>query len=96
VTDFFSSINLYLHIMHALTFAGEEIVEYSTVEDPQLLSSTDAIVKITMAGICGSDLHVYHGRETGLDQGTVMGHEFTGVVEEAGNDVKKFKRERKY
>jgi len=78
--------------MHALTFAGEEIVEYSTVEDPQLLSSTDAIVKITMAGICGSDLHVYHGRETGLDQGTVMGHEFTGVVEEAGNDVKKFKR----
>jgi len=57
-----------------------------------LVYPTDAIVKITMAGICGSDLHVYHGRETGLDHGTVMGHEFTGIVEEAGNEVKKFKK----
>ena len=79
--------------MHALTFGGTEIIEYSNVSDPQLLHSTDAIVKVTMAGICGSDLHVYHGRETGLDHGTVMGHEFTGIVEEAGPDVKHFKRD---
>ena len=78
--------------MHALTFDGKEIINYSTVKDPALLQPSDAIVKITMAGICGSDLHVYHGRETGLDHGTVMGHEFTGVVEEAGSDVKKFKK----
>lgn len=77
--------------MHALTFEGKEIINYSTVADPRLLHPTDAIVKITMAGICGSDLHVYHGRETGLDRGTVMGHEFTGIVEEAGPAVKKFK-----
>jgi threonine dehydrogenase-like Zn-dependent dehydrogenase len=76
--------------MQALTFGGKEIIEYNTVKDPELLHSTDAIVRITMAGICGSDLHVYHGRETGLDHGTVMGHEFTGIVEEAGSDVKKF------
>ena len=57
-----------------------------------LLQPTDAIVKITMAGICGSDLHVYHGRETGLDHGTVMGHEFVGVIEETGKEVKKFKK----
>ena len=77
--------------MQALTFGGKEIIEYSMVKDPELLQPSDAIVKITMAGICGSDLHVYHGRETGLDHGTVMGHEFTGVVEEAGSGVKKFK-----
>ena len=77
--------------MYALTFGGQEIIEYSTVGDPQLLGPSDAIVKVTMAGICGSDLHVYHGRETGLDYGTVMGHEFTGIVEETGKDVKNFK-----
>lgn len=78
--------------MHALTFGGKEIIDYSTVKDPELLYPSDAIVKITMAGICGSDLHVYHGRETGIDHGTVMGHEFTGIVEEAGSDVKKFNK----
>ena len=78
--------------MHALTFAGKENIDYISVTDPQLLQRTDAIVKITLAGICGSDLHVYHGKETGLDYGTVMGHEFTGIIEEAGSDVKKFKK----
>ena len=78
--------------MKALTFGGKEIIDYSTVRDPELVNPSDAIVKITMAGICGSDLHVYHGRETGLDHGTVMGHEFTGIVEEAGSDVTKFKK----
>jgi threonine dehydrogenase-like Zn-dependent dehydrogenase len=78
--------------MQALTFGGKEIIEYSTVTDPRLLHPSDTIVKITMAGICGSDLHVYHGRETGIDHGTVMGHEFTGIVEEAGPSVKKFKK----
>ena len=78
--------------MQALTFGGKEIIDYCTVKDPELLRPSDAIVKITMAGICGSDLHVYHGLETGLDHGTVMGHEFTGIVEETGSDVKKFKK----
>ena len=78
--------------MQALTFGGKEIIEYSTVSDPELLYPTDAIVKITLSGICGSDLHVYHGRETGLDYGTVMGHEFTGIVEETGKEIKKFKK----
>ena len=78
--------------MHALTFGGKEIIIYSTVKDPELVSPSDAIVKITMSGICGSDLHVYHGREIGLDHGTVMGHEFTGIIEETGRDVKKFRK----
>lgn len=78
--------------MQALTFGGVETILHQSIADPRVLQATDAIVQITMAGICGSDLHVYHGRETGLDEGTVMGHEFTGVVVETGNAVKKFRK----
>lgn len=76
--------------MQALIFGGIETVNYSSVTDPKILQPTDAIVQITLSGICGSDLHVYHGREIGLDNGTVMGHEFTGTVIETGVEVKKF------
>jgi threonine dehydrogenase-like Zn-dependent dehydrogenase len=75
--------------MHALTFGGIETIVYSSVPDPGILQSTDAIVEVKLSGICGSDLHVYHGREVGLDNGTVMGHEFVGTIIETGNDVKK-------
>ena len=76
--------------MQALTFGGIETIVHSAVADPQILQPTDAIVQISLAGICGSDLHVYHGRETGLDSGTVMGHEFAGIVIETGAAVKKY------
>ena len=78
--------------MQALTFGGVETIIYRSVPDPEMLQRTDAIVQITLSGICGSDLHVYHGREQGLDNGTVMGHEFVGIVLETGNEVKKFKK----
>src|SRR6476661_5067163 len=76
--------------MQALTFGGKEIIRCLEVADPVIMNSSDAIVKISLSSICGSDLHVYHGREKGLDKGTVMGHEFTGVVVETGTSVKKF------
>jgi threonine dehydrogenase-like Zn-dependent dehydrogenase len=76
--------------MQALTFGGVENIIYQKVPEPKILASTDAIVQISLSGICGSDLHVYHGRETGLDESTVMGHEFVGVVVDSGNAVKKF------
>ena len=78
--------------MNALTFAGVKSIIHKSVPDPAILDPTDVIVQVTMAGICGSDLHVYHGRETGLDNETVMGHELVGIVVEAGSDVKKFKK----
>lgn len=81
---------MYFHSMQALTFGGIETIVHRSVTDPKILQQTDAIVQITLAGICGSDLHVYHGREEGLDNGTVMGHEFVGRIVETGSEVKKF------
>jgi threonine dehydrogenase-like Zn-dependent dehydrogenase len=77
--------------MKALTFQGKEQIEYTNVADPSVVAATDAIVKVKLAGLCGSDLHVYHGRETGLDCGTVMGHEFVGEVVAKGRAVKNFR-----
>ncbi|HSE51142.1 MAG TPA: alcohol dehydrogenase family protein [Gemmatimonadales bacterium] len=73
--------------MRALTYHGVRDLRVETVSDPTLLAPTDAIVAVRLAAICGSDLHVWHGRETGLDAGTVMGHEFLGEVVEVGRDV---------
>ncbi len=74
--------------MKALVFAGLETIELASVADPAILDPTDAIVQVEMAGICGSDLHPYHGREKGLDHGTVMGHELVGMVVDAGRDLR--------
>jgi threonine dehydrogenase-like Zn-dependent dehydrogenase len=78
--------------MHALTFHGIENIRYESVPDPKIQAPNDVIVKVHLAGICGSDLHVYHGREKGLDAGTVMGHEFVGEIVELGKAVKKFRQ----
>jgi threonine dehydrogenase-like Zn-dependent dehydrogenase len=73
--------------MQALTFQGIENVRCEAVADPSIEAPDDVLVRIRLAAICGSDLHVYHGRETGLDLGTVMGHEFIGDIVEAGSEV---------
>lgn len=73
--------------MKAITFQGVETLAYEDVPQPELAAETDVIVQVEVAGLCGSDLHVYFGRETGLDRGTVMGHEALGVVVEAGPAV---------
>ncbi len=76
--------------MKAITFQGIRSVALSNVPDPKIISESDAIIKVELAAICGSDMHVYHGRETGIDPGTIMGHEFTGTVIEIGQAVKNF------
>jgi len=73
--------------MRAITFQGVERVTVETVADPIIRETHDAIVEVRQAGVCGSDLHVYHGRETGLDIGTVLGHEFVGEVLEVGSAI---------
>ena len=78
--------------MKALTFEGKEKIEYKSVPDPEIKQSTDVIVKVKLCAICGSDLHVYHEHEKGIDSGTPMGHEFVGEVVDMGKEVKGLKK----
>jgi threonine dehydrogenase-like Zn-dependent dehydrogenase len=71
----------------AVTFQGRCDVRYETIDDPRIVGVEDALVQVELAAICGSDLHVYHERERGLDAGTAMGHEFVGRVVERGEGV---------
>jgi len=74
--------------MRALTFRGLRTIGYETVAEPSLIRDDDAIVQVERTGLCGSDLHVYHGRESGIDEGTIMGHELVGRVVAAGPEVR--------
>jgi threonine dehydrogenase-like Zn-dependent dehydrogenase len=73
--------------MKALTWQGKRDVGYGDVPDPRLEAPTDAIVRVTSSGICGSDLHLYEVMGPFLDTGDVLGHEVIGVVEETGSEV---------
>lgn len=72
--------------MKAIYMFGAGDVRLETVPEPTLKNPTDAIVRITRACVCGSDLHPYHSMKP-TPGGRSMGHEFIGVVEEIGSDV---------
>ena len=74
--------------MKGVCFKSVGQVETLDLTEPEIEQPGDAILKVTMAGLCGSDLHLFHGREVGVDQGTVMGHEVVGEVVAVGSDVK--------
>src|SRR5258706_380409 len=76
--------------MKALTFQGEGDVKVIDVPKPAIQHSGEALIKVTMGAVCGSDLHIFHGH-TPMNQGAVLGHEFVGVVEDVGSEVKRFK-----
>ena len=69
---------------------GAGDVRIQNVLDPRIEQPTDAVVRIVRACVCGSDLHPYHQMPTS-QQGTPMGHEFVGVVDEVGADVRTVK-----
>ena len=77
--------------MIALAYHGPADFRCDTVDDPAILEDGDAIVAVDLAAICGSDLHVWRGSETGLDPGTVLGHEMTGRVVATGRGVRRLK-----
>ncbi|MEA2646808.1 MAG: S-(hydroxymethyl)glutathione dehydrogenase / alcohol dehydrogenase [Chloroflexota bacterium] len=77
--------------MKAVTFVEVGKLEMSDVPRPTIQDPTDVILKVTTTAICGSDLHVLEGRIPGMMPGGILGHEFIGIVEDAGPEVKNFK-----
>ncbi len=74
--------------MKAVCWMGKRKVRVENVPDPRILSSRDAIVRVTSTAICGSDLHLYNGFVPTMEQGDVLGHEFMGEVVEVGPAVR--------
>jgi threonine dehydrogenase-like Zn-dependent dehydrogenase len=75
--------------MRAVVFASEGRVTVADVPDPAVEDPRDAIVRVTIAGICGSDMHFVHLKAP-IAPGEVLGHEAVGVVEEVGDGVASF------
>lgn len=73
--------------MRALTWQGTEKVSIDTVPDPTIQQPNDAIIKVTSAAICGSDLHLYKVLGPFMTPGDVLGHETMGIVQEVGPEA---------
>src|SRR5215208_6507828 len=77
--------------MKALTWHGKRDVRIDDVPDPAIEKPTDAIVRVTTTAICGSDLHLYEVLGPFIEEGSILGHEPMGIVEEVGSDVTELK-----
>jgi len=79
--------------MTAGVYRGKKSIVYEDVPMPTVTDPTDAVIRITMAAVCGSDLHLYHGElPNKYVDGYIFGHEAVGIVEDIGVEVKKFKK----
>jgi 2-desacetyl-2-hydroxyethyl bacteriochlorophyllide A dehydrogenase len=74
--------------MRAVTFQAPGEVRIEEKPDPELLTGDDAVVRVEASGICGSDLHIYHGRVP-VERGFTIGHEFVGTVLATGAEVER-------
>jgi len=75
--------------MQAVTWHGKRDVRVEDVPDPAIREPTDAIVRVTSSGICGSDLHLYEVMGPYMREGDILGHEPIGIVEEVGSEVER-------
>jgi len=73
--------------LKAVTYHGKRDVRVDEVPDPTIEQPTDAIIRVTSSGICGSDLHLYEVMGAFMDEGDIIGHEPMGIVEEVGSGV---------
>ncbi|MBY4131362.1 glutathione-dependent formaldehyde dehydrogenase [Rhodococcus fascians] len=78
--------------MLSMVYRGPYKVRTEHKPEPKIEHPNDAIVKVTLAAICGSDLHLYHGMMPDTRVGTTFGHEFIGVVDEVGPSVQNLRR----
>jgi threonine dehydrogenase-like Zn-dependent dehydrogenase len=77
--------------MKAVCWCGVNDVRVERVPDPEILDPRDAIVKVSLTAICGSDLHLYNGFIPTMRAGDILGHEFMGEVVEVGSKVDNLK-----
>jgi threonine dehydrogenase-like Zn-dependent dehydrogenase len=73
--------------MKAVVWHGKRDIRVDTVPDPTIQEPTDAIIRITSTGLCGSDLHLYEVLGPFMTEGDILGHEPMGIVEEVGSGV---------
>lgn len=78
-------------MMRAVIFKGAYKIELVDRPVPQVKDDTDIIVKVMYSALCGSEMHVFRGHQPSPTD-FIMGHEFTGTVEEVGSAVKNFKK----
>ena len=79
--------------MKALVYHGAKDVRIDDRPKPKIKDNEDIILRVTSTALCGSDLHLYHGTVQGMEPGQTLGHEFMGVVEETGSDVREIKKD---
>jgi threonine dehydrogenase-like Zn-dependent dehydrogenase len=77
--------------MKALTWHGRRDVRVDNVSDPTIEQATDAVIRVTSSGLCGSDLHLYELFGPFIDEGDILGHEPMGIVEAVGSEVARIK-----
>lgn len=77
--------------MKAVTWQAKRKLLVEQVPDPVIQHPTDAIIKVTSSGICGSDLHLYEVMGPFMGKGDILGHEPMGIVQEVGSKVKNIK-----
>jgi len=78
--------------MKALVWEGKRKMQLQQVPRPMLNDARDVVIKVTSTTICGSDLHLFSGAMPGVERGDILGHEFMGVIQEVGEEVKNVKK----
>src|SRR5260370_6995041 len=78
--------------MKACCWYGKNDVRVETVPDPKIENPRDAIIKVNLSAICGSDLHLLHGAVPSMESGDILGHEFMGEVMDVGTGNHKLHR----